>query len=926
MRKIVIAVLFACLTQFLLAQTRITGQILDSEDKKPVPFAQIAIFSTIDTALISGTTTSTDGNFSIDQVRKGKYIFKAMFTGCTTVEKVIEVADYSKPLALGRIELKKCIELEGVEISEMLIPTIIKGDTVEFNAEAFRAIEGSMLEELIKRMPGFEIDREGNITFQGKAVRHILVDGEEFFSDDPKVAAQNIPADYVQKVQTYNRKSRQAQFTGIDDGNEETVINLVFQPGLSKGWFGRLNIGGGADAGGAFKYNNTFNINYFRDKDQLTGFGNFNNVNDIASSHFVGTGLEGARLVSPRDVMMIGRGNPVNLFRGSGGIQQSVTSGINFVKRFNSKLTIGGNYRYSGTKQESNEEIDRESILSDGTSQFYNEEKTSRRLSNRHTFGSQIRYNPNENNQLIISPSLEFGTGNNEAFTSFKTMDSTLAMLNEGTRVDSSESRNFRVNLRTEYRHRFNKPQRTLSLDLNGGFNMADNTAFNRSFNEFSSRPTDTIDQKAANDSWRYNWGATLIYTEPLMNDFALELRYNISNNENRTEKQTFGYDPITQFYDRKDSLFSNNFGNSSLNQHFTIRLQKNTERYRYTLGFSLINNHNFSYIEGQSDIPQKALNIAPQADFQYRFSPQSTLDLRYSGQTRQPTTEQLQPIPDNSNPLNIRIGNPKLKPEFSHAFSVSQRKSFSNMSSIFSSLSFGMTHNRIANITINDPNLFENIQIDSGIFRPGMYLMMADNVNLVYDVGGSFTYTTPLFFKKITLSTTTGGGLDNSKSLIDKDMNVLNDFSLSENLRINYRAKRFDVSLNGRFIINNAIYSLQPERNNIFYTTSGGADFSWQIIKNKLILSSDFNFSRMDGLSDGHNPRWSVWNAQLSWNYGKTNKGQIRLQVLDILNDNNDTQRYVTPNYIEDITSNVLKRYFLLVFTYNLQSASRPG
>jgi hypothetical protein len=921
-KKTIATILFLCLVQFALSQTRVTGRIVDVADNSPIKFAQVAIFSVKDTSLVAGTTTAANGSFSIDRVRKGQYIFKATFMGYGTIEKIIEVTDESKPQSLGSIELTKGIELDAVEITEMLIPILIKGDTVEFNADAFRPVEGSPLIELLKRLPGFEVDKDGNITFQGKDVRHILVDGEEFFSSNPNVAAQNIPADFVQKVQTFERKSRQAQFTKIDDGNEETVVNLIFKSNMAKGWFGRLEAGGGADADGEFRYNTQFTMNYFRDKNQLSFVGNSNNVGDMLSAVTGGIGMSGG---GGQGFMVDVDGNIRPGSPTAGGFVQSIAPGVNFVQRMSEKLFIAGSYRYSNSDQKTNRETFRENMLSDGTSQFDNDERNSCGLSNQHTFNTQIRYNSNDKNELIISPVLRFATRDNNAFTNFRTTDDTLAMINKGTRENVLKGSQLMASLQTEYRRRLNKPQRTISFTLNGSLSTSDNTVFNYSLNEFVGRPTDTIDQKVTNDNWHYNWGGSVIYTEPLINDFALELRYSIANNENRTERMTFDYNPFTQSHDREDSVFSNNFGNSFLNQHFTVRLQKNAEKYRYTLGFSLISNNNFSYIQGRSDIPQNALNIAPQADFRYTFYSQSSIELRYSGQTHQPTTDQLQAVPNNSNPLNIRVGNPELKPAFSHGIDISQRKSFSNMSSFFSRAWLNMTHNGIANITINDPSLFPSIQLDSGIYRPGMRLTMADNVNFTYRTGGSFSYSTPLFSRSVTLSTTTRGGLNNSKSVIDKDVNVLNNLSLSENLRITYRHRRFDVSLNGQFIVNNATYSLQPERNNVFYITSGGTDFTWQIVERKLVLSSDFRFSRMDGFSVDHNPRWNVWNAQLAWNIGKTNKSQLRLQVVDILNENNNTQRNVMPNYIEDVTTNIMKRYFLLIFTYNLSSAPRP-
>jgi hypothetical protein len=231
------------------------------------------------------------------------------------------------------------------------------------------------------------------------------------------------------------------------------------------------------------------------------------------------------------------------------------------------------------------------------------------------------------------------------------------------------------------------------------------------------------------------------------------------------------------------------------------------------------------------------------------------------------------------------------------------------------------MTQNQITTVTYID-SLPKGVNI---VFPDGVRLNRAENIGTIYSTSGMFMYSTPLFVQKITLSSTTSASLNNSKSKIDYDVNVLNNLMFSENLRITYRLQRFDVSLNGRFQMNNARYSLQPDNNNRYRTISGGADFTWQIIANKLAISSDFAFSRMDGLADAYNPRWNLWNAQLSYNLGKANQGQIRFRIVDILNDNRNTQRNVTETSIEDVTHNtLLRRYFLLALTYNLNTALR--
>jgi hypothetical protein len=834
----------------------------------------------------------------------------------------------------------------------MFIPVQVKGDTVEYSAEAFRPVEGSALEELLKRLPGVEVDKDGKITVGGKEVSKILVEGEEFFSDDPRVAARNIPADFVDRVQTFDRRSDQARFTGIDDGNEETVINLSFKPGMRKGWFGRVTGGVGHDLhkNGDFRYSGDMNLNYFRDKDQLTILGGFNNVNnqgftDLMSGDGGGSstvvvmgGGGGGRGGGGRTMTMGGGG--FGGFGAFGGITQSISPGVNFVKKFSDRLSVGGSYAFSNSDRDAWQITDQHNIMRIPDSlthifapgdldQFYNVHGTSNRMTNQHRFNSEIKFVPNEDNELIIRPSFMYGTSNNELFSDFRTIGMTGNLINEGEMYNITESENFSARLRADYRRRLGKPRRTIAFEFDGGLGFSNSTNENYSIrNFFSAFPNDTVDQRVINNSNNYNWSTQIAYTEPLIRDFTLELRYRISGNENSSKREAFDWDGTA--YNRFDSVFSNEMTNSNFTQRFETRIQKNAEKYQYSIGMGVFPASSTSrVVEGRGrDTSLNVWNFSPQASFRYQFSRQHQLHINYNGRTIQPRVDQLQPVLDISD-LNIaRIGNQDLKPSFNHALSVRYNNFFPNFSSINAFVRLSMTENQITNVSYYDSiaffQNFPELNVSSSVFRPGSRLIIPENIGTIYNTFGMFSYSTPLGSQKITLSTTTSGFYNKTKSKIDNSTNDLNNLMVSENLRITYRLQTFDVSLNARFQVNDARYSLQNNLNNTYYTTSGGADFTWQIIKGKLAVSSDMTFSRIDGLMGAHDQKWTLWNAQLSYNVGQANQGQIRLRVVDMLNDNRNTIRNVSEMSIEDITYNTLRRYFLVAFTYNLNTALR--
>ncbi|MCL2414355.1 MAG: TonB-dependent receptor [Bacteroidales bacterium] len=945
MKKILIATLLICLAQVVVAQTSIVGRIFDADENTPIPFAQVAIFSAQDTSLIDGTTTTDDGSFMIGRVQAGSYIFRAMFVGYTSIEKIIEITDESRPFDLGRINLSQGMELAGFEISETFIPVQMRGDTIDFNAEAFRPVEGSPLIDLLRRLPGVEVDDEGRITVGGREVTNILVDGERFFDDDPQVAAQNIPADFVQRVRTYNRRSRQAQFSGIDDGDEETVIDLSFRPGMSQGWFGRLTGGLGMDAVSGnrdFRFDNSFNINYFRGRNQLTFLGGFNNVNNLGFTDIM-AGQGGQRVV----VMGGGRGGGG---RGGGfggmfgGITQSFSPGLNFVMRLNENLTVGGSYAFARTDRRQEQQTFREDILPFG-SQFYDEWRESNPISYQHRFNAEIRYTPNEDNELIIRPSFTFGNTVNNIFSDFSTSNDRDFIIidshiNNGTTHNFSDATRFDSRLRVDYRRRLARPQRTISFEFDGGYSFNSRTDTNRSeifFGGVGFGIPETINQSVTNEGWRYNWRAQVAYTEPLIHDFTLELRYSISSSEDWSER--IARDFVTG---QIDTLFSNEFSNTFFNQRFEARLQRTTDNYRLMFGVAVTPSwiNSFSIENGNHiDIGREdplVWNWSPQAQFQYNFSRQHTLRFNYSGRTNQPSVSQLQPVPDNSDPMSIRVGNPGLRPEFTHSIRLMYNNFFENFSSLSANVFFNLTQNRIVNTTITRDGQFDTDFISNNpqlanidTLRPGARIIMPYNIGNVYNVFGMIAYSTPLFTQRITLSSTTGGGLTHTKSMVDQEVNELNNIMFNQNLRVTYRLPRFDVSLNGRIQINDARYSLQQHLNNTFYTTSGGADFTFQIIQNRLFLSSDMNFSVTSGSDDPRfNRNFTLWNAQLSWNLGQNNAGQLRLRVVDILDQNRNGNNRInaTENRIEHIWVNTLPRYVIVSFTYNLNTSMRQN
>lgn len=906
MIRAIITALFLYFSQIAIAQISIVGRVIDAEDKSPIEFATVAVFSAKDTIVVDGVTTSGDGRFILNQVSEGKFILRVSFVGYIAFYKNIEITNDNESFEIDDIRLTKGVMLDEFQISEMLVPVLVRGDTVEFAADAFRPTEGSMLAELLKRLPSVEIDREGKITFNGREVRQILVDGEEFFSTNPQVAARNIPADFVQRVQAFLKQSDEARFTGIEDGNEQMVINIILRPEIRMGWFGRVRLGAGVDNSNNFRYANSANINSFSGRNRLMILGNFNNAGrDGGDSDWV--------------QLEDGSGDHFRIGGGWTGLSTLISPMANFVKRIGDKWSFSGSYRYSNDDERHEEHSLTENFLPTG-SQFSRTERSIRSLNQQHSFNTEIRYTPNERNELIIRPNFSFVSRSGSRNTIFDLKDDTLGMINQGTTQNPFEYSGTTARLHLSYGHRFAKPQRTLRVNFDGMLYNGNDRWYMHTIRHFAVLPSDTTNLHVISLSNRHNFGAGVIYTEPLAENFILSLTYRLSNNESRSERDQYNFNSNTNEFDLLDTAFSNDFGNSFFQQTLSAQIQRTMERHTYSLGFNLTQSKTLSFIEDLPNVSQNVFNFGPQASFRYNFSNQSNLNLRYQGMTRQPQVFQLRPVPSNSNPSVVFLGNPKLKPEFTHSIHAHfSHFSSERHSNIHSSLQFDLTQNRIANVTIQNPDLFPDIPLDSAIFRPGGRINTFENVGLEYRGWGHFSYGIPLFERRLHLSISTSANIGNSKNIIDDRTNVINSLGVSQGLRMMYREERFHIGLNGHIGRTNTTFSLQPERNDVSNRTAAGADFSLHIIKDRLILSSDINYQTQTGMSVGFNPTSTIWNAQLIYTIGRNNNAQLLLRVSDILNNRQDTFRWTHDNAISDITlRNTLRRMFMVSFIYN--------
>ena len=819
--------------------------------------------------------------------------------------------------------------MEEVVIMAEAPPVTLIGDTVQYNAGSFKTKPNAVVEDLLKRMPGIQVEKDGTVKAQGQEVKRVLVDGKEFFGNDSKMATKNLPADAVDKVQVYDKQSDMAQLTGFDDGQSEKTINLKLKKHKEKGVFGKVNGGGGTEG----RYQGKFNVNSFKGARQMSVIGMANNTNaegfsfmDILSfsggMNQLGGGGGGGGVninISSSDPLASSMGGGNN-----NSINTSWAGGANYNNIIGAKMEVQSNYFYNRYNPVTEQKLSRQYILPDST-YFYNQNSRTDNLSNSHRFNLTYDYLIDSMNSLKFTPTLSLQNSNNHSFSAYETLSEQLLRSNRGFSDNLSASDGYNFNGTLLYRKKFRRRGRTFSLSVGTTLNNSDGNGDLASVNEYYNKQgnlvkTDSINQRSVSEGEVRGYNTRAVYTEPLFKRSLLE--FSVSKNESRSvsDKITYDYNKNSGKHDILNPLLTNNYENIYGTATAGIRLRTQKKKYNYSFGLTWQNAELKGTITSgikDSVITKSFYNVLPNARFQYNFTRFKNLQLDYRASTNQPSVSQLQPLPDISNPLNIKLGNPNLKQEFAHRINANYTgmNPFRNKSFFwFSSYSF--TNNKIVNFDV----------VDSF----GRKLTTPVNVNGVYNLSNDISVGWPLRFMKATLNFNTGVGYSKTIQFINTNRNNIYNISFDPGVEISKSFKdKIDLSLRGGVTFNKAKYSLQSSLNNNYLTQDYSIDAGWQLPKN-FYLSTDFTYTISSKRSEGYNAKVPLWNASFSKLFLKYNRGEMKISVHDLLNENQAIVRTTNSNYIEDQSNRVLKRFYLLSFTYSLNkmsaNANGPG
>lgn len=877
----------------------VTGSVVEQGSDTPIEQATVRLLNVKDSAMVRGVVSARNGSFTLKNVKKGSYLLHITFIGYDPLYQPLQITGKKNPVNVGKLELSDgAIELGEAVVIGKAPEVTVRNDTVEYNADSYKVTEGSVLEDLLKKMPGVEVDSEGKITVNGKEVKKVMVDGKEFFSDDPKVASKNLPAKMIDKLQVLDKKSDMAQMTGFDDGEEETVINLTVKPGMKQGWFGNAYGGYGSKD----RYEGNVMVNRFVNNDQITFMGGANNTNnmgfsDLASTMFSGMGGGGGR-----------RGG----FGAGSGITSSGNAGLNFSKEFKpDKLTLGGNTRYSHSDNDARSKSDRQNILPGDSSSYDNSEAMSRTKSDNFGVDFRLEWKPDTMTQLIFRPSFSLSHSMNDNFSDATTLDNERDTVNTNKSNNYSESNGYNLNASIDFSRKLNNKGRVFSATLSGGNSDSYSDGMNRSdivyFNQTDALKNSIIDQRSRYDNKGFNYRAYVSWVEPIGHNNFIQATYSISQRKQEALKNVYNQD-ADGIYNVLDSAYSQSYRNNFISQRASLSFKSQRAKFNYTIGLNLdpsySSSENFVGDTTLSKITRKVVNLSPMAQFNYMFDKRTNLRIMYNGRTSQPSMTQLQPVADISDPTNITIGNPDLNPRYTNNVFIRFQQFTPEKQRAFMIMANG-------SYIINDIVSYTSYNQETGV-KTTTY----KNVNGNYSGNVRMMLNTPLKNKKFSINSMTMASFANSNGYINEEKNTNRNLILSERGGIDFRSSYLDLGVNGNIRYNATSNSLQKENNqNTFNYGAGGYTTIYLPLNFK--IESDVNWSTNSGYGDGFKQNEVLWNASASKSFLKNNQGTLRFKIYDILQQRSNISRSVTASYIQDSEYNTLGSYFMVHFIY---------
>ena len=910
-------ILFLCSLQQSTGQTySIKGSVTDTLNNSQLQKASVVLIRTSDSVIQCFTRTKNDGSFELTVPAQGKYILKVTFPSFADYMDVINIKKSTTNYGVIPMVSKEHLLKEFV-LTQQIAAIKIKGDTTEYMADSFKVKENATVEDLLKRLPGIQVDKNGQITAQGETVQKILVDGEEFFSDDPKVVTQGLQANAVEKVQVYDKKSDQTEFTGIDDGQKTKTINLELKEDKKKGYFGKIDAGGGTD--GYFQDQGM--INSLKANLQASAFGIMSNTDKVGlgwqdnNSFSSGSGV--TEITDEGQVTITSNNSAEDLAGWDGkyngeGLPKVWTGGVHFADKWeDDKQHFAGNYRYAlqdveiqgNTVTQNPLPNDSESVTHQYKNQFSRGDRN----------GLDAMYEWKIDSMTSMKLTATAGEKNTDIFTQY-----TSATLAQNIDTSNTNARTIRSNANADFvnadlliRRKFAKKGRTLSLDIKENYKDSKSDGHLNSITNLYLADTavfrDTINQRKTSNTSTLAFAAKATYTEPLSKISYLELDYGVTVNNSKAAN--YSYDSSAPgLYNNLDLLNSSNYTYNILTNtggaalRFILNKQVN-----FSFGSDVSNS---TYNQSDALRPDSSarkyayLNFFPKATFIYSLGRETSLRFNYLGSTTQPTIDQVSPLHQNSDPLNILIGNANLKQQFTNAFTL-RFNNFKILSQryFFASASFNTISDAISTNTSN----IEGI-------RTTQYVNVNGNYNAFAYVGYGFK----LKKTDLQIGAHVNTGVNHINSYINDTLNHSNNNTYTFTLDLEYyKDKKFNIEFNPSVTYNDNRSTITTYATS-YWTSSNELTASVQLPAKFEIGTTGTWFLRQQTTLFYKDNNVILWNAYVSKKFLKKSNLELRASVNDILNQNIGYNRSAQAGIITEETYNTIRRYGMLSLVWN--------
>ncbi|MCC9165630.1 TonB-dependent receptor [Pontibacter harenae] len=882
------------------------GTVLSGKDTTALPGAAVMLQGAAGSN--TGGAADVDGKFRVERVSPGQYTVIINYLGFKPYNRTIQVQNQS--LNLGKILLEDASATLGeVQVIGRAPLGEQKGDTTQFNAKAFKTAPDASAEDLVTKMPGVTIEN-GTVQAQGEEVRQIMIDGKRYGGDDVSSALRNLPADAIESVQVYDRQSDQAAFSGFDDGNRAKTLNFVTRKDRRQGHMGKVSAGYGTDD----RYMVGAALNIFNNDRKITITGLTNNINmfDFSIGETPGGGMRGRR-------GGWGGGSP-------NGIISTNTLSANYNDVWGKKIDVSSNYSYNNRDIVNNQYKFREYTSGLNAGDVLTENSLNNNTEDNHRLNFRLQYNINENNRLLVTPSISLQQNTSTIFREAITANEAGDQLATSINSNTTDSKSFNFNNNILYSHRFGKPGRVFTTNFNTSYSSSDNNRYERESTLDLVDPNRNVTRNQFNDIERNNlaWSGNASISERVGENALLQLEYNIGNQVNDSDKLAYDFDENTQSYNELNVPLSNSFESTYLSQSVGPSYQYRTDKTRLQLNAryqyaTLTSNAQFPEVY---NIKRNFSNVLPSAELEYKFSQSQSLNINFRTGTNVPSAEQLQEVLDISNPLQVSIGNPDLDQDYQNRLFMRFRSFNPETNRVFFLGVFGtMTDNFIANSVYSGDNVPAEL-IEGYTLRTGARLYRPVNLDGYWNVRSFFNYGQPINFISSNINFNGSIGYSRTPGLIDDVLNYANttNLGLGVNLSSNISEKvDFNISTNGNYnIVKNT--SNQALQNNNYFTQNSNARLSWILWKD-LVYRTELNHQFNSGLSSGVDASYLLWNMSVGKKFLKSKKAEVSFSVNDLLKQNVSIQRNVTESFVEDVQSTVLQRFFMLTLTYNIRN-----